>query len=105
MFRSAPDEATVTVDAGHVLELWYDYNPFGWQHANSWRVVYLADGAVRNLHVYEQDDLKEPFGEWLSINFPAFVEATFKRMYGSPGGDAPSLLAWSRKAEDASNEV
>jgi hypothetical protein len=91
----------VVVQASQVVELWYDYNPFGWQHANSWRVVYLQEARLQYLNIYDQDHLKQPFLRWLSQSFPGYVAATFQKLYGHPGGDEPSVLVWSRKAENA----
>jgi hypothetical protein len=93
-------EAEILVDAEHVVQLWYEYNPFGWQHANSWSVVYASGGDRKRINVFDQDHLKEPFSRWLAENFPKDVSAAFESRFGRPGGDDESELVWQRENEN-----
>jgi hypothetical protein len=84
------------VAAQQVEELWYDYNPCGWQHANSWRIEYVCSGDRKSVNVFEQTHLREPLLRWLTLNFPKSVSETFERQFGWPGGDNESELVWQR---------
>jgi hypothetical protein len=90
------NEPPSSVLAGNVQEVWYDFNPFGWQHANSWRLVHLAAGERRTLSVFEHDHLVKPLRAWCVRHLPHFNGEVFDRLPGSAGGDDKDILAWSR---------
>lgn len=101
-FREESHGPELLVNAEQVVELWYDYNPCGWQHANNWRLVYLSGGNRKSVDVFDQADLKEPFRTWLTRNFPASVSEKFERQFGWPGGEQESELVWKRETEPGS---
>jgi len=86
----------VSVRAQDMLEVWYDYNPYGWMHANSWRLVYCVGTERKQFDIYEYKHLQEPLLIWFTSNLPQFDAPTYNRLFGSPGGDEPSILVWAR---------
>lgn len=95
-YQSSTHGPEILVPAGQVVEIWYDYNPFGWMHANNWRIVYISDTDRKSLTLYDPDHLKVPFLSWLANHIPGFEEPAFLKRYGSPGDDKESELVWSR---------
>jgi len=97
-FRRKASDPALELRAADMLEVWYDYNPFGWMHANNWRLVYRRGEERKHLDIYEYAHLEEPLLSWFTDNLPGFDGATFRRLFGSPGDDWPSLLVWTRAA-------
>lgn len=85
----------VSFHARDVVAIWYDYNPFGWQHANSLRLVYGFKGTHASIDVYDQQHTFEPLMSWLQQHFPATVSIQYRELWGAPGGDDPSIKIWA----------
>lgn len=81
--------------AQDVVAIWYDYNPFGWQHANSLRFVYGFKGTQASIDVYDQQHTFEPLMSWLQQHFPATVSVRYRELWSAPGGDDPSIKIWA----------
>ena len=85
----------VSFDAQDVVAIWYDHNPFGWQHANSLRLVYGSKGTLASIDVYDQQHTFEPLMSWLQQHFPPSVSVRYGELWGAPGGDDPSINIWA----------
>jgi hypothetical protein len=94
-FRERSKPAS-SVQAANMQELWYEFNLFGWQHANNWRLVYADEKGQKVLCIYEYDHLLEPLRSWCVRCLPNFDAAAFDRLSGLPGGDDDDILVWSR---------
>ena len=99
-FRTYGKSPTVLY-AASVIAIWYDHNPFGWNHANHWRLVYSTDSGRNSLDIYDSQHSYEPLLLWLQGNFPEPVAAKYRQLWGSPGGDDPSILIWERNGRGA----
>lgn len=82
-----------TVHIADMLELWYQFNPFGWQHANNWRLVYQTGQRRQDLDVWDYAHLVEPLLSWCKA-LPNFDESAFQRLMGLPCGAEDDILVW-----------
>ncbi len=96
-----PIKPAISVAASNTVELWYDFNPFGWQSANSFRVVHTSEGQTQQLTIFQMRAFEEPLRSWCIAHLPNFDVATFDSVRGLPGGDEESILLWSRHANAA----
>jgi hypothetical protein len=94
-------KSPVSLCAGDVAAIWYDYNPFGWQHANSLRIVYAQHDRATSIDVYDEQHTYELLLGWLQQHFPAQVASRYRALWGSPGGDDPSIHLWGADAHGA----
>lgn len=78
-----------------VVAIWYEYNPFGWQHANSLRIVFAQQQhQPTSIDVYDEQHTYELLLGWLQRQFPAQVASRYRELWGSPGGSDPSVHLW-----------
>jgi len=84
----------VSLRARDVVAIWYDYNPFGWMHANSLRLVCLLENGRTFIEVYDAQQTKRQLLAWLHQHFHSPVASRYQQLWGSPGGDYPSVQLW-----------
>jgi hypothetical protein len=85
----APD---ALVHPAQVLELWYGFHA---QHANSWRVVYMAGQERRHVDILDEEHLKAPLLSWLTSQLPGFDPQVSRGLPRSRGGEEEPILLWS----------
>ena len=94
-------KSPVSLRAQDVVAIWYDYNPFGWQHANRLRLVYVLRNECTFIDVYDEQHTYEPLLPWLQQHFPPSVASRYQKLWGSPGGDEPSIQIWGANGPGA----
>lgn len=87
----------ITVRGAEAIELWYEFNPFGWQHANSWKLIYTVAGERHTLNIFEYEHLSQPLLAWCKEQLQYFDPSIFLKYSNQPGGDSQDILIWSAR--------
>jgi hypothetical protein len=85
----------VSIRARDVVAVWYDYNPYGWMHANSLRIVYMLNNQSASINVYDEQHTFTSLLPWLQQHFPSSVANRYRSLWSSAGGDELSIQLWA----------
>ena len=92
-------ERQVSLRACDVLAISYDYNAFRGMHANTLRLVYVLHNDRAFIEFYEEQHTRVPLLAWLRQHFHSTVASRYEQLWGSPGGDSPSVQLWAERSE------